>query len=418
VEVLFDICCGLDVHSTFVVACVMRGALSSRPEKLVRTFVTTTRGLCELRDWLVGLGCQEVAMESTGVYWRPVWHVLEGPEFHLWLANPRSIKNVKGRKTDVGDAEWIARLLRSGLVTPSFVPPEPIRDLRDVTRLRTSLVWEQSAVRNRIQKVLEDTNIKIAEYVADLFGVSGREMLAELVKTDGKPDAERIANLARGRMRKNIPTLIEALDGELRDHHRMLLRIELEHLAALERLIAQVEHEIELRLARYEAQVALLDTIPGVNRTTAAVIIAEAGVDMTVFPTPDHLASWAGLSPGKNESGGKKRTAKTRPGNRHLRASLCETAWAISHTKNTFLGATYWRLAGRMGKRKAAIAIARKTAVAIHCMLTHNVTYAELGADYRRRADAERYERKLIERLKGLGYEVTRRPEPAVGQVV
>jgi transposase len=416
-EVLFDICCGLDVHSLFVVACVMRGVLSGKPEKLIRTFQTTTRGLCELRDWLVGLGCREVAMESTGVYWRPVWHVLEGPEFHLWLANARNIKHAKGRKTDVGDAEWIAKLLRSGMIVPSFVPPEPIRDLRDMTRLRVSFVHEATAERNRIQKVLEDTNIKVAEYVSDLFGVSGREMLAELIKAERKPDAARIADLARGRMRKRIPELIEALDGELREHHRKLLRMAMRHLQQVEELIAEVEQEITALLEPYRAQEALLTTIPGVSHTTAAVIIAEFGVDMSVFPTPDHMASWAGLSPGKNESASKKRPAKTRPGNRHARSGLCEVVWAISHTRNTYLGATFWRLAGRIGKQKAVLAIARKTAVAIHCMLSANVTYTELGADYRRRVDAERYERKLLERVRALGYEVVRRPEQIEGQV-
>ncbi len=416
-EVLFDICCGLDVHSLTVVACVMRGVLSAKPEKLIRTFTTTTRGLCELRDWLLELGVREVAMESTGVYWRPVWHVLEGPEFHLWLVNPRSVKQVKGRKSDVGDAEWIAKLLRSGLVVASFVPPQPIRDLRDMTRLRTSYVHEATAERNRIQKVLEDTNVKVAEYISDLFGVSGREILAELVKTDGKPEAPRIANLARGRLRKRIPELIEALDGELREHHRKLLRLGLRHLAELEQLIAELESEIAVLLRPYQAQQDLLTTIPGVSHTIAAVIIAEAGVDMSVFPTPDHFASWTGLSPGTNESAGKKRKAKTRPGNRHLRAGLCETVWAMAHTRNTFLGATFWRLAGRIGKPKAVLAIARKTAVAIHCMLSANVTYAELGAEYRRRTDAARYERKLLDRVRALGYDVVPRPVQAEGQV-
>ena len=291
-------------------------------------------------------------------------------------------------------------------------------DLRDLTRYRVSLVHEASAERNRIQKVLEDTNIKVAEYISDLFGVSGREMLAELVKTEGKADAPRIANLARGRMRKRIPELIEALDGELRDHHRQILRMQLRHLDQVEHLIQEVEQQIDARLKPYQAQVELLETIPGVQHTIAAVIIAETGGDMGVFPTADHLASWAGLSPGKNESGGKSRAAKTRPGNRHLRSALCETAWAISHTRKTYLGATFWRLAGRIGKKKAVLAVARKTVVAIHAMLSANVSYAELGADYRRRVDADRYERKLVERVKALGFDVVRRADAAAGQAV
>lgn len=412
-EVLFEICCGLDVHTLSVVACVLRGALTKKPELLTRTFATTRAGLRELRAWLLELGCREVAVESTGVYWRPVWNVLEGPEFHLWLANARSIKHVKGRKTDVSDAQWIAKLLRSGLVVQSFVPPQPIRDLRDLTRYRVSLVEEASAERNRIQKVLESTNIKVAEVVSDLFGVSGREMLDALIRTDGEPDAEAVANLARGRMRQKIPALIAALDGEMREHQRQLLRWGLQHLDDLQQLIAQVEKRIDLLLEPYQDQVALLMSHPGVKEHTAAAIIAETGGDMRVFPTPCNLTSWSGLAPGSNESGGKKRPAHIRPGNRYLRRAMCEVAWAISHTRNTFLGATFWRLAGRLGKKRACVAIARKSLVAVHIMLSEGVSYHELGADYRRRVDAERYERKLIERLHGLGYDVVRR-EPAV----
>jgi len=279
-------------------------------------------------------------------------------------------------------------------------------------------VQDATALRNHIQKVLEDTNVKVAECVSDLFGVSGRAMLAELSKTDGKPEAERIADLARGRLRKRIPELIEALDGKLREHHRKLLRIDLARLSELEQWIAEIEREIDALLQPYQPKVELLKTVPGIQHTMAAVIIAETGGEMSVFPTADHLASWAGLSPGSNESGGKKRTARTRPGNRHLRSGLCEVSWAIAHTRNTYLGATFWRLAGRIGKKKAVLAIARKTIVAIHTMLAENVTYAELGADYRRRVDAQRYERKLLEQVKSLGYDVVRRDQPADGQAI
>jgi transposase len=407
-ETLVSSCCGLDVHSRFVTACVLSGP-SQKPKKVIRSFSSTAAGLLELRDWLLDLGCRAVAMESTGVYWKPVWHLLEGPEFDLVLANAYAVKAVKGRKTDVGDAEWIAKLHRSGLVPASFVPPQPIRDLRDLTRYRTALKQEAARERNRIQKLLEDANIKISEVISDLFGKSGRAMLAALIATEGLPDAERVADMAQGRLRKKIPDLVEALAGNVRDHHRYMLSLGLQRLSELERHVADIEARIDASLAPYTAEMELLETIPGVAHHVAAVIIAEAGADMSVFPDAPHFASWAGLTPGTNQSGGKMRPAHLRPGNRHLRAALVESAWAASRTRNTFLSATFWRLAARIGRKKALIAIAHKQANAVHTILSGKVPYAALDAAYRRSMDEARYQKRLIAKVEALGFRVTRR---------
>lgn len=409
-EVRLETCCGLDVHAGFVTACILSGT-GTRPEKRIREFETTTTGLLALRDWLVAAGCRSVAMESTGVYWKPVWHVLEGPDLDLLLANAQAVKAIRGRKTDAGDAEWIAKLHRSGLLVASFVPPEPIRDLRDLTRYRVTLVHEQTAERNRILKLLEDANIKIARVVSDVFGVSGWDILTALAETDGKPDATRLAGMARGRLREKKGALIHALDGNIREHHRFLLHLQMERLRQVDAAIAMVEEKISACLEPYKEEVERLETIPGMQRRTAAVVIAEAGADMNVFVDAAHFASWAGVSPGSNESGGKKKPVHIRDGNRHLRAALCESAWAAAHTRNTFLGATFWRLTGRMGKKKALVAIAHKQATAVYRVLAEKTDYLELGADYRRHSDAQHYERKLIRQIEALGYQVQRLEE-------
>ncbi len=409
-EVLYASCCGLDVHSKFVTACVLRGPAVD-PQKHVREFPATTSGLLRVRDWLNGLSCRAVAMESTGVYWKPVWNILEGPDFELTLANPHAIKGIKGRKTDVGDAEWIAKLHRSGLVAGSFVPPEPIRDLRDLTRYRTTLVEEQSAERNRILKVLEDANIKLAEVASDVFGASGWAMLQALARTEGQADAAQLADLARGRLRLKLPELREALRGSFREHHRYMLRIEMRHLEQVAVDIAGLEQRSDECLRPYQEQVDLLETVPGMQDRTAAVVIAEAGPDATVFPDADHFSSWAGLCPGNNENGNKKRPAHIRDGNRHLRAALCETAWSGARKRNTFLSASFWRLRARIGAKKALIAIAHKQAVAIHRVLKERVPYQDLGPEYRRRVDAQRYESSLVRKLEALGYRVSRQPQ-------
>jgi len=333
-DTLYPCCAGLDLHKDTVVVCVRRLADNGRLHKEVRTFGTVTRDLLALSDWLAAEGVTHAAMESTGVYWKPVFNILEG-QFELLLVNAQHIKQVPGRKTDVKDCEWIAQLLQCGLLKASFIPPQPIRELRELTRQRTQLVGEKTAVANRIQKVLEDANIKLGSVASDVLGVSGRDMLEALIA--GEEDPEKLADLARRRLRAKIPELQLALCGRVTDHHRFLLRLLLEHVHHLEGLIAQLSSRIEGVVAPFEEAAARLDTIPGVDRRTAEILIAEVGTDMGPFPTDDHLASWAGMCPGNNESAGKRRTGKTTRGSRWLRTTLVQAAWAASHTKGTYL---------------------------------------------------------------------------------
>lgn len=331
-EVLLETCCGLDVHAEFVTACVLSGS-GTKPQKQIREFKTTTAGLLALREWLVDLQCRPVAMESTGVYWKPVWHVLEGPDLELLLANAQAVKAIKGRKTDASDAQWIAKLHRSGLLVASFVPPEPIRDLRDVTRYRLSLVHEQTAERNRLQKILEDANIKLARVASDVFGVSGWEMLKALAETDGKPDVARVASLARGRLREKNEALQEALDGKIREHHRYMLRLSMTRLDQIAATIANLEARIDQYLQPYRDEIALLETVPGMKRRSAAVVIAEAGADMDVFVDAGHFASWVGVCPGnkcrQKEAGAHPRREPPSPG-----CALRDGMGSVAHTEH------------------------------------------------------------------------------------
>ena len=359
-DLIHACCAGLDVHKKTVVACVRRVGPDGQVSREVRTFGTMTADLLALADWLDAEGVSHVAMESTGVYWKPVFHLLEG-RFEVLLVNAQHIKQVPGRKTDVKDAEWIAQLLQHGLLAASFVPPPPIRELRDLTRQRPQLVRERAAVANRIQKVLEDANIKLASVATDVLGVSGRAMLAALI--GGSDDPAALADLARGRLRGKIPELPQALQGRVTDHHRFLLRMLLEQVEQLEGLIAEYAARIEEVAAPFAEAAARLETIPGVGAAAAEVIVAEIGTDMTQFPTAGHLASWAGLCPGNNESAGKRRSGKTTKGSQWLRTVLVQVAWAASHTKETIFSATYRRWAKRLGKKKALVALGHKILV-------------------------------------------------------
>jgi len=315
-DAILECCAGLDVHQETVVACVLHGTLDHKPKKEIKTFGTTTKELLALSDWLEEYNCSHVAMESTGVYWKPVWNILETGSFQLLLANAQRIKNVPGRKTDVKDAEWIAQLLRSGLIEGSFVPPVEIRDLRDLTRYRKKLLHDSTQEKNRIHKVLQDANIKITTYISDIFGVSGRNIIESLL--DGEViTITTISQMVKGPLKNKVPSLVEALNNRLRKHHREMIRFSWEHLKFLEQSILDVEKQIEQCLRPYEQEVELLDSIPGVNRKSAAMIIAEIGTDMSVFPTDNHLSSWAGVSPGNNESAGKKKEAKLHQETKH-----------------------------------------------------------------------------------------------------
>jgi transposase len=373
-DIINACCAGLDVHKKTVVACVRRIGADGVVQREVRTFHTLTIGLIAMADWLAQQGVGHVAMESTGVYWKPVFHLLEG-RFEVLLVNAHHIKQVPGRKTDVKDAEWIAQLLQYGLLKASFIPPPPIRDLRDLTRQRAQLVGERAGVVNRIHKVLEDANIKLASVATDVLGVSGRSMLAALI--DGGDDPEELADLARGKLRGKTIELTQALRGFVSDHHRFLLRTLLRQVDQLEGLIADYTARIEAVTAPLAEPVARVESIPGVGSRAAETIVAEIGTDMSVFPTSGHLASWAGLCPGNDETAGKRRSGKTTKGSQWLRTVLVQVAWSASHTKATTFSVTYRRWAKRMGKKKALVALAHKILVLIHKLLKEQTVYKE-----------------------------------------
>jgi transposase len=373
-DTLHPCCAGLDVHKKTVVACVRRLGPGGAVTAEVRTFATLTAGLLALADWLAAAGVATVAMESTGVYWKPVFNILEG-RCTVLLVNAGHLKRVPGRKTDVKDAEWIAQLLQHGLLSASFIPPPPIRELRDLTRQRAEVVRDKAAVANRLHKVLEDANIKLASVATDTLGVSGRAMLKALVA--GQDDPEQLAELAQKRLRAKLPELKLALHGRVTDHHRFLLRVLLEQLEALEGLIGQFDARIDQAMAPLAEPAERLRGIPGVGPQAAEVIVAEVGVDMAVFPTAGHLSSWAGLCPGNDQSGGRRRPGKTTKGSQWLRTVLVQVAWAASHTKETVFGACYRRWARRLGRKKALVALAHKVLVVIYHMLKEGTSYQE-----------------------------------------
>jgi transposase len=366
--------------------------------------------LLALEAWLAEERVEQVAMESTGVYWYPLYNLLE--EAHdIVLVNPQHMRAAPGRKTDVKDSEWLADLLRHGLLKASFIPPQPIRELRELTRYRKTLAQARAQEANRLQKVLESANIKLAAVAADVLGASARAMLEALIA--GQEDAAALANLARARLRRRLPELRDALSGRVRPHHRFLMRTILDHIDVLSQTIARVESEITQRLHPYAEAMRLLQTIPGVNKTVAAAIIAEVGVDMSRFPSAKHLASWAGLCPGNKQSGGKRLQAPTNEGNRWLRGMLGKVVWTITHTKDNYLVAQYQRLVRRRGKFKAVVAVAHTLLVIIYHLLRGQHPYTDLGADYFDRLDTARIERHHVRRLEQLGYTVTLTPSVA-----
>jgi transposase len=396
--------CGLDVHQATVVACLLMVLKNGKVQKQMRTFGTTTRELLGLREWLLGEGCTHVAMESTGVYWKPVYAILEGG-LEIVVANAQHVKKVPGRKTDVKDAEWIADLLCHGLLRSSFVPPKPIRELRDLTRYRRKLVESQTAERNRLLKLLETANIKLASVASDVFGVSGVLMLKALV--EGKATPQEMAELAKRKLRKKIPELELALEGKIEEHHRFLLKLQLQRLEAVEKDLAVLEQRIQEKLESYAAQLALLNEIPGVDWTLAAVIIAELGVDMSVFQSVSQLASWAGVCPGNNESAGKRKSSRIPKGNVYLKTALVEAANSAAKSKGTYLRDKFYRLKARRGYKRAAVAIAHKILVAIYHMLLQQVSYNDLGDLYLDTRNKNHLTRNLVHRLERLGYAVT-----------
>jgi transposase len=406
-EQLIERCCGLDVHRDTVASCVRVPGPKGKRQQEVRTFGTTTAELLALRDWLEAHGVTHVAMESTGVYWKPVFYVLE-EAFTCLLVNAAHIKQVPGRKTDVKDCVWIAQCLECGLLRGSFVPPAPIRELRDLTRHRRVLIEERTRAANRLHKLLQDAGIKLASVATNILGVSGRAMLEALVH--GTTDPEVLADLARGRLRKKLPALREALTGRFRPHHAFLVSQLLAHMDYLEEAISAVSTEVEGRLAPFAQHLTHLDTIPGIDRRTAEVLIAELGVDMSYFPSEHHLASWAAICPGNNESAGKHRSGRTRRGNRWLRTALVEAAWAGIRVEGSALGARYRRVMRHRGHKKAVVAVAHAMLRTVYHLLAEGTTYREPGADYYDRRHAERVRRRAIQLLERQGYRVILEP--------
>lgn len=409
-QVTYERCCGLDVHKKSVVACLLTPGPRGERRKEVRAFSTMTQDLMQMVDWLVESGCTHVAMESTGVYWKPVYNLLEGV-CEVLVVNAQHLKAVPGRKTDVRDCEWIADLLQHGLLRGSFIPPAPQRELRELTRYRKALLRERAAEVNRLQKVLEGANLKLAAVVTDITGVSAQAILRALL--GGTEDPAALAALAKGSLRDKRPELERALQGLVRPHHRFLLAQQLRHLDFLEEAIARVSLEIGERLRPFEESLERLQTIPGVGQGTAEVLAAEVGLDMHRFPSPHHLASWAGLCPGNAESAGKRKSGKTRKGSPWLREALVEAAWAASHTKATYLSAQYHRLAARRGAKRAVVAVAHTILVIAYHILLRQQTYTDLGGNYFDERDREAVQRRLVRRLHALGFQVTLEPVAA-----
>lgn len=406
-DVLLERCAGLDVGKDEVVACVRTPARDGPGRRVeLRTFVTFTSGLEELAAWLHTEGVSEVVMEATGQYWKPIWYVLEDQGFELKLVNAKHVKMVPGRKTDLADAAWLAELLEHGLLRSSFVPPAEIRELRDLTRYRKRLIQTHTAECQRVQKVLEDAGIKLDSVASDVLGVSGRAMLRALI--DGERDPERLAELAKGVLRKKIPLLREALRGRFRDHHATMLRIIFDHVEQLEASIVALDGEVDRVIAPFAQARDRLTTITGIGKRSAEAIIAEIGVDMDRFPTSAHLASWAGMCPANNITGGKRHRAGSLHGNRWLGETLNQCAVAASHTRDTYLAAQYWRLTRRIGKRKAAKAVGHSILVICWHLLANDCDYDDLGGDwFTHRTDTDKRRDHLIRQLHDLGYGVT-----------
>lgn len=405
-QVIYPRCAGLDVHKKTVVTTILLTQPDGTVEKRTKTFPTMTADLLALDDWLMEHEVDVIALESTGVYWHPVFNILEEGRTII-LVNPQHMKAVPGRKTDIKDSEWLADLLRHGLLQASFIPPHPIRELRELTRYRKSLVKERTQEVNRLQKILEGANIKLASVVTDVLGVSGRAMLTALAS--GSEDAAALAELARGRLCKKKAELSRALEGKVQPHHRFLISQILVHIDFLDEAIEHVQVEIHQRLGEYEEEMLLLQSIPSVKANAAATIIAEIGTDMSRFPTAKHLASWAGVCPGNKQSAGKRLKNGITKGNPYLRAILAEVVWSITRT-DTYLAAQYHRIARRKGKRRAVMAVAHSLLVIIYHVLKEKKPYEELGADYFDRLDTQQTQRYYVRRLEQLGYKVDLAP--------
>jgi len=401
-ETIFSVCCGLDVHQANVTACLRRVAAEGTIHLEKREFSTTVRGLTELSDWLAAAECPVAAMESTGVYWKPIYHILS-TTVDVWVVNARDVKQRRGKKTDPKDAQWISELLAHGLIEPSFVPPPQIMALRDVVRMRTALVQTRTQIKNRVLATLEDTNVKLASVASDPFGVSGRKMMDALVKGDRDPKA--LSQLAKGVLRRKIPQLEAALEGTFTDHHAFLIRLNLELIDHTNAQIAQLDERIGELMEPMQKEAELLKSIPGVHHKAARTILSEIGLDMSRFVSASRLASWAGICPGNNESAGKRRSGKIRKGNRYLKRVLTECSWAAGKT-DTFLGHTFRRLQARIGGKKAAVAVGHKILVIVFHLLNEETMYDDGRYNRPNPKQKERQLNRAISTLQQLGYEV------------
>ncbi len=401
-EEVFERCCGLDVHRDSITACVMIGN-GTQKRKTIKTFLTFTQDIQELANWLKSLDIHHVAVESTGIYWKPIFNVFEG-DFDVVLVNAQHVKNVPGRKTDVKDSEWLCKLLKCGLLSKSFIPPREIVRLREVVRYRQTLTRDLSSAKNRIIKMLENANIKLSSVFSDVFGVTAWGMICKLVA--GETRMEVLMDYVHGKCQAPRLEIEKALKGTLAEEDRKILRMMMDHITAIEAIIEQIDKQIQKQLIPYQAQVELLKTIPGVKDLAAASLIAELGVDMSQFRSAAHLSAWAGLCPGNNQSAGKIKSSRIRKGNRHLKVTMTQVAWAVSRTKNTYLGAKYRALALRRGKQRSIIAIGRKTLVVCFHMLKDNIPFHEIGVDFLDKLEPERKAKYHAKRLEELGYQV------------
>jgi transposase len=409
-EVLHPHCAGLDVHKESVVAC-MRHMVNSKVSSEVKTFRSTTQELMALSDWLSDEGCTHIAMEATGVYWKPVWHILSDAEFELVLANASHVKNVPGRKTDVNDATWLADLMAHGLIRASFVPDEPTQQMRDFLRTRKQFVRERSRHTQRLQKTLEDANIKLDSVVTDILGMSGRRILSALI--DGQTTPQALATMAHRNIKATAVELEASLRGRVTAHHRFMLQLHLDHIDAVDAAIARIDKEVDSNVEPFRAAIKILNSIPGVSSLTAEVIVSEIGIDMSRFPTEGHLISWAGLCPKNDESAGKRRSTRMKKGAPWLKTTLIQCAWAAMRTKQSYLRAQYLRLRSRRGANKAIGAVAASILTAVYHMLKNGTPYQDLGADYFDKRAKGKQAARLVNRLQNLGFEVHIMPQAA-----
>jgi transposase len=407
-EVQHPRCCGLDVHKATVVACV-RLVIDGKTVKETRTFATTTAGLIALSEWLTETKCTHVAMEATGVYWKPVWHILSDEDFELVLANAAHIKNVPGRKSDVKDADWISDLLAHGLIRPSFVPDGPTQEMRTLLRTRKQLVREKSSHILRIQKTLEDANIKLDSVITDIMGASGRKMIEALIA--GERDPAKLARLADPRVKASQESLREALRGRVTKSHRFLLRLHLAQVDAIDAAIAEIDREVEAGIAPFRTAVEQVSAVPGIKSLAAQTILSEIGIDMSRFPSSGHLISWACICPRSDESAGKRRSTRIRKGSPWLKSTLVQCAWAATRTKGSYLQAQFYRIRARRGPKKAILAVAASMLTAIYHMLKDGTLYQDLGPNYLNARHKERQKNRLIKRLADLGYVVELVPQ-------